>query len=61
VRRRLVGIAAPTAFLLAATVAVLLVRADLRADEDERPPATTTAQTATGAMELRLVRRLRVP
>ena len=70
-RRRLVRIAAPAAFLLAATVAVLLVRAALRADEDDRPPATTTARTAVEELravnrgpepvELRLRRPLRVP
>jgi LysM repeat protein len=47
-RRRLVRLAAPAAFLLAATIAVLLVRAGLRADDDEQPERTTVART-TGA------------
>jgi LysM repeat protein len=45
VRRRLVRIAAPAAFLLAATVAVLLIHAGLRADEEEGRRATTIAPT----------------
>jgi LysM repeat protein len=47
-RRRLVRLAAPAAFLLAATIAVLLVRQGLRGDDGERPATTaTTAQTMT--------------
>jgi LysM repeat protein len=48
VRRRLVRIAAPAAFLLAATVAVLLIRSGLRGDEEEvRRPTTIMPTTAT--------------
>lgn len=43
-RRRLVRLAAPAAFLLAATIAVLLVRAGLRADDDEQPEPATVAR-----------------
>jgi LysM repeat protein len=47
-RRRLVRLAAPAAFLLAATIAVLLVREGLQADDGERPATeATTAQTTT--------------
>jgi LysM repeat protein len=48
-RRRLVRLAAPAAFLLAATIAVLLVRQGLQADDGERPAteATTAQTTAT--------------
>jgi LysM repeat protein len=46
-RRRLVRLAAPAAFLLAITIAVLLVRAGLRADDDEQPEPTTVARTTT--------------
>jgi LysM repeat protein len=48
-RRRLVRLAAPAAFLLAVTIAVLLVRAGLRADDDEQPAtlARTTTQRTT--------------
>jgi LysM repeat protein len=47
-RRRLVRLAAPAAFLLAATIAVLLVRQGLRGDDGERPATpATTAQTMT--------------
>jgi Tfp pilus assembly protein FimV len=45
-KTRLVRLAAPAAFLLAATIAVLLVRAGLRADDDEqREPATVARAT----------------
>jgi LysM repeat protein len=44
-RRRLVRLAAPAAFLLAATIAVLLVRAGLRADDDEQPEPATAPRT----------------
>ena len=46
-RRRLVRLAAPTAFLLAATIAVLLVRAALRADDEEPPAPTSVARSTT--------------
>jgi LysM repeat protein len=47
-RRRLVRLAAPAAFLLAATIAVLLVRHGLQADDGDRPATeATTAQTTT--------------
>jgi LysM repeat protein len=46
-RRRLVRLAAPAAFLLAVTIAVLLVRAGLRADDDEQPDTATLARTTT--------------
>jgi LysM repeat protein len=46
-RRQLARVAAPAAFLLAATVAILLVRSALHAGDDPsssaRPPAGTTA------------------
>jgi LysM repeat protein len=63
VRRRVVRVAAPAAFLLAATIAVMLVRSALRADEDGRsgPAATRTAtsqaRTATAPREPRRPRR----
>lgn len=44
-RRRLVRLAAPAAFLLAATIAVFLVRAGLREDDDEQPEQATVART----------------
>jgi LysM repeat protein len=46
-RRRLVRLAAPAAFLLAATIAVLLVRAGLRSDERGPQETTTAARTTT--------------
>jgi LysM repeat protein len=45
-RRQLARLAAPAAFLLAATVAVLLVRSALESDDD---PASTTTGTPTAA------------
>jgi LysM repeat protein len=47
VRRRLVRVAAPAAFLLAATIAVLVVRAGLRADDDDSRQPVTVARTTT--------------
>ena len=45
---RLARYAAPAAFLLAATIAILLVRAGLdNGDATTRPPATTTQVTST--------------
>jgi LysM repeat protein len=38
---------APTAFLAAATVAVLLIRAGLDSNGEQRPPATRPSRTAT--------------
>jgi LysM repeat protein len=38
---------APTAFLAAATVAVLLIRAGLDSNGEQQPPATRPARTAT--------------
>jgi LysM repeat protein len=50
VKRQLVRVAAPAAFLLAATIAVMLVRSALQADDDDRPePATVARTTATEA------------
>jgi LysM repeat protein len=46
-RRRLVRLAAPAAFLLAATIAVLFVRAGLREDDDERTQPATVARPTT--------------
>ena len=46
-RRRLVRVVAPAAFLLAATIAVLLVRSGLQADDEEQPEPATVARTAT--------------
>jgi LysM repeat protein len=53
-RRRLVRLAAPAAFLLAATIAILVVRQSLRADDDGgrttatvSTPRTTTTQPRT--------------
>jgi LysM repeat protein len=52
-RRRLVRLAAPAAFLLAATIAVLLVRHGVQADDDESPSAivrsTPQSRTTTSA------------
>lgn len=45
-RSRLTRVAAPLAFLLAATVAILLVRSAMDAEGDTAPPATTAAATA---------------
>jgi LysM repeat protein len=46
-RRRAARIAAPLVFLLAVTVAVVLVRAGLRAPEDEPAPTAPPAAVAT--------------
>jgi LysM repeat protein len=46
-RARLARFGAPAAFLLAATVAVLLVRAGLSDSEDATPAATATTATTT--------------
>ena len=48
-RRRLVRLAAPAAFLLAATIAVLVVRQGLRADDDggTAPPVSRTRTSTT--------------
>jgi LysM repeat protein len=46
-RRWLVRVAAPAAFLLAATIAVLLVRSAVRGDEEAQPEPTTASRTAT--------------
>jgi LysM repeat protein len=39
--------AAPAAFLLAATIAVLLIRSGLSSDDGTAPPAATTTATTT--------------
>ena len=52
--------AAPAAFLAAATVAVLLVRSGLRAD-DERPAATATTAVTTTATGTTTARGRTVP
>jgi Tfp pilus assembly protein FimV len=44
-RHRLVRLAAPAAFLLAVTIAVLLVRAGLHGDDDEQTQPVTLART----------------
>jgi LysM repeat protein len=44
-RSRLARLAAPAAFLLAVTIAVLLVRSGLRADDDDQPERATVART----------------
>jgi LysM repeat protein len=44
-RRQFVRVAAPATFLLAATIAVMLVRSALRADEDDQPAPATVART----------------
>ena len=46
-RRRLVRVAAPAAFLLAAAIAVLLVRAGLQADDGEQPEPARVARSTT--------------
>jgi LysM repeat protein len=46
-RRWLVRVAAPAAFLLAATIAVLLVRSAVRGDEEAQPEPATASRTAT--------------
>ena len=56
-KRRLVRVAAPAAFLLAATIAVMLVRSALRADEDDQRPPATVARTATKDGRATTVRR----
>ena len=48
-RRQLARLAAPAAFLLAATIAVLLVRAALRDADQDSPPAVTTTRATTTA------------
>jgi LysM repeat protein len=50
-RRQLVRVAAPAALLLAATVAVMLVRSAVRADDDEQPEPATVSRTATTRAE----------
>jgi LysM repeat protein len=59
-RRGLVRVAASAAFLLAATIAVLLVRSAVRADEDAQPeraaasrPATTQVKATTAPRQPR--------
>jgi LysM repeat protein len=55
-RERIVRYAAPAAFLLAVTIAVLLIRAGLRADNTSPsttvPTVTTTAPTTTSARRI---------
>jgi LysM repeat protein len=46
---RLARFGAPAAFLLAATVAILLVRSGLSNGDESTPPAATTAATTTEA------------
>ena len=46
-RRWLVRLAAPAALLLAATIAVLLVRSAVRVDDDDQPETATVSRTAT--------------
>lgn len=46
-RRQLVRVAAPAALLLAATIAVLLVRSAVQADDEEQPEPATVSRTAT--------------
>jgi LysM repeat protein len=47
---RLARVAAPLAFLLAATIGILLVRSAIRAEPEPQPrPATTAAGTTTQA------------
>ncbi len=46
-RDALARIAAPAAFLLAVTIAVLLVRAGLTGNNDGSPPPSTTVETQT--------------
>jgi LysM repeat protein len=46
VKRQLVRVAAPAAFLLAATIAVMLVRSAVQADEADQPGPATVARTA---------------
>jgi LysM repeat protein len=48
-RARLARYAAPAAFLAAATIAVVLVRAGLEDGEEPRPAAATTTQATTTA------------
>jgi LysM repeat protein len=45
--RRLARLAAPAAFLLAATIAVLLVRAGLQGDDDDQPSQATVTRTTS--------------
>ena len=47
-RRQLARIAAPAAFLVAATIAVLIIRSALHADEDRGGAVAPVARTATG-------------
>jgi LysM repeat protein len=46
-RRWLVRVAAPAAFLLAATIAVLLVRSAVQGDEEAQPKSATASRTTT--------------
>jgi hypothetical protein len=46
-RRAVARVAAPTVFLLAVTIAVLLVRAGLRDEEQPRTPAPAVVTTST--------------
>jgi LysM repeat protein len=60
-RRQLVRVAAPAALLLAATVAVLLVRSAVRADDDEQPEPATVSRTATTREQATAPRQRRTP
>jgi LysM repeat protein len=46
-RRRLARLAAPAAFLLAATIAVLLVRSALQSDDDAQTDQVTVTRTTS--------------
>jgi LysM repeat protein len=61
-RRQLVRVAAPAALLLAATIAVLLVRSAVRAHDDEQPePATVSRTTTTRVQATTAPRQPRTP
>jgi LysM repeat protein len=60
-RRRLVRLAAPAAFLLAATIAVLLVRSGLGADDEEQQPEPATAPLTARAQPTTTTRAPRPP
>jgi LysM repeat protein len=52
-RRTLARVAAPVAFLVAMTVAVLVVRSGLREDAPASPPAATVPRTGAATVVVR--------
>ena len=60
-RRWLVRVAAPAAFLLAATIAVLLVRSAVRDEEAQSEPATASRTATTRVQATTAPRQPRTP